>query len=418
MAKSMFDRESSRRDFMRRGLCGIGVSAALPIFLRQSSTALAMQALGVGNEKYPNRIMVVLELSGGNDGLNAVVPFAHDEYYKARPLIAVPARVVRKLNDEIGFNPQLQGLHQLFQDGHVAVINGCGYPDPILSHFQAMDWWHSGVPHGAEELGWVGRTADAIRRAPQENFIMNITTAMAPAVRASVHSPVVFGDPEKFRRVGGDAAMASGKLDTRMPDSSNPTLGFLQGISSNAATASVLVRDAVASYQTPVDYGTAGATDGTNLKTVAALIKAGLPTRFYYVNYGGFDTHSNQPDTHARLSMYTADAIRGFMDDMERIGRAGDVAMMIFSEFGRRVSQNSSNGTDHGTAGPMFIVGKTVKGGVYGRHPSLADLDENGNLKFTTDFRRVYATMIKEWMGYDDTRSLLRGDFATLGAFA
>jgi uncharacterized protein (DUF1501 family) len=164
-----------------------------------------------------------------------------------------------------------------------------------------------------------------------------------------------------------------------------------------------------------VDYGIGF---GGGLRRVAALIAGGMPTRLYYVSrQGGFDTHVQQADIHSRLLMYTADAVRAFMEDVKRLGRANDVAVMIFTEFGRRVEENGSLGTDHGTATPMFIIGQGVKGGLYGKHPSLTDLDD-GNLKMTTDFRSVYATMIKEWLGYDNTQALLKGRFEPLGVFA
>ena len=167
-----------------------------------------------------------------------------------------------------------------------------------------------------------------------------------------------------------------------------------------------------------MDYGIGNAFGG-GLQRVAALIAAGMPTRLYYVTYQGnsFDTHVQQADVHSRLLMYTADAVRAFMEDIARIGRADEVALMMFTEFGRRVEENGSLGTDHGTATPMFLFGKHVKGGFYGQPPSLTDLDD-GNLKMTTDFRRVYATMIKEWLGYDDPEAVLKGRFETLGAFS
>jgi uncharacterized protein (DUF1501 family) len=179
-----------------------------------------------------------------------------------------------------------------------------------------------------------------------------------------------------------------------------------------------VVRAATASYRTPVDYGTGGGL-GVNLQRVAALIAARMPTRLFYVTYAGnaFDTHVQQADLHSRLLMYTADAVRGFVEDLNRIGRADDVAVMIFTEFGRRVEENGSLGTDHGTAGPMFIVGTRVHGGLYGAHPSLTDLDD-GNMKMTTDFRRVYATLIEEWLGYHDSAAILKGRFDPFKTFA
>ena len=248
---------------------------------------------------------------------------------------------------------------------------------------------------------------------------MNLGNAQSLAVRSRRHSPLVFDDPARFRREGtDDEKQALAAPEPRRERQRIPTLEFLAATASNATESSDFVRQASAGYRTPVDYGIGGGLGG-NLQRVAALIAAGMPTRLYYVTYQGnsFDTHVQQADLHSRLLMYTADAVRGFMEDLKRLGRADDVAVMIFTEFGRRVEENGSLGTDHGTATPMFIVGKGVKGGFYGRHPSLTDLDD-GNMKMTTDFRRVYATMIKEWLGYDDTEAVLKGRFDPLGVFA
>jgi uncharacterized protein (DUF1501 family) len=237
-------------------------------------------------------------------------------------------------------------------------------------------------------------------------------------VRSGKHSPLVFDDPARFRREGTDVEKQALDALSEPRVTSNPMLEFLAGTARNATDSADFVRQASAAYRTPVDYGIGNAFGG-GLQRVAALIAAGMQTRLYYVVYQGnsFDTHVQQADVHNRLLMYTADAVRAFMEDVARIGRADDVALMMFTEFGRRVEENGSLGTDHGTATPMFVFGKHVKGGFYGQPPSLTDLDD-GNLKMTTDFRRVYATMIKEWLGYDDTEAVLKGRFATLGAFA
>jgi uncharacterized protein (DUF1501 family) len=237
-------------------------------------------------------------------------------------------------------------------------------------------------------------------------------------VRSQAHSPLVFDDPRALRREGSALEKSVLERYSSERESANPALAFLRSTAKNAAEGGALVRDAWASYNTPVDYGL-GVGVATDLRKVAALIAADLPTRIYYVSYRGnaFDTHVHQADLHDRLLMYTADAVHGFMKDLERIGRRQDVALMMFTEFGRRVEENASQGTDHGTAGPMFVVGEGVKGGFYGQTPSLTDLDD-GNLKMTTDFRRVYATTIAEWMQHKDTASILKGKFAPLGIFA
>ena len=255
MAKNTLncDRACTRRDFVRKGLYGIGATAALPAFLRHTATAVAAQALGGGQETHPNRIMVVLELTGGNDGLNTVVPYSNDEYYKARPSLGIPARTVIEIDDELGFNPQLRGLNRLYEEGRVAIINGCGYPNPSFSHFTSLDYWHSASPNAPRQEGWVGLTADAVRPTLQENFIVNVGTEMKNAVRARVHAPVVFSDPEMFRRQGSDTAlMAAEELGQQMPDASRQVLGFIESISRNAATGSALVREAVSNYSTTV----------------------------------------------------------------------------------------------------------------------------------------------------------------------
>ena len=408
----------SRREFLMRGLYGMGVGATLPAVLRQTSAALAAQAVaGTSVEKHPERILVVVELSGGNDGLNTVVPFGDAAYYRARPTLGIREREALKVAPGIGFHPSMVGFERLYKDGHLAVVHGCGYDHPSLSHFSSMDFWHTGAPNSGEPLGWLGRLADATYDPSTRNMIVNIGTAQSLAVRSRRHSPLVFDDPSRFRREGNDeekrAIVAFSQQAT-----SNATLDFLTATAANAAESSDFVRQASAGYRTPVDYGVGGGLGG-NLQRVAALIAAGMPTRLYYVSYAGnsFDTHVQQADLHSRLLMYTADAVRGFIEDVDRLGRGDQVSVMIFTEFGRRVEENGSLGTDHGTATPMFLVGKQIKGGLYGTHPSLTDLDA-GNLKMTTDFRRVYATAIKEWLGYEDARKILKGEFATLNSFA
>jgi uncharacterized protein (DUF1501 family) len=409
----------SRRDFLVRGLYGIGIGAALPSILNRTSAALAAQALeGSSVEKHRERILVVVELSGGNDGLNTVVPFGDAAYYRARPNLGIPEGQTIKITDGFGFHPSMVGFERLYKDGLLAVVHGCGYEHPSLSHFSSMGFWHTGVPNGGEPLGWLGRLADAGYNPDTNNMIVNLGNSQSLAVRSRKHSPLVFDDPARFRRDGTDAEKTALAELSKARATNNSTLEFLAATAQNATESSDFVRQASATYRTPVDYGIGGGLGG-NLQRVAALISAGMPTRLYYVTYAGnsFDTHVQQADLHARLLMYTADAVRGFMEDIRRLGRADDVAVVMFTEFGRRVEENGSLGTDHGTATPMFIVGKGLKGGFYARHPSLTDLDD-GNLKMTTDFRRVYATVIKEWLGYDDTQAVLKDKFEPLGVFA
>jgi uncharacterized protein (DUF1501 family) len=410
----------SRREFLARGLYGIGVGAGLPLVLSRTTAALTAQALrGTSAEKHPERILVVVELSGGNDGLNTVVPYGDAAYYRARPQLGIPERAVIKAADGFGFHPSMVGFERLYKDGMLAVVHGCGYDHPSLSHFSSMGYWHTGVPNGGETLGWLGRLADERYDASTRNVIVDVGTSQSLAVRSGQHSPLVFDDPARFRRDGTDEEkQVLAGLSHAAGQASTTTLDFLKSTADNATASSDFVRQATADYRTSVDYGQGGGL-AANLRRVAALIASGLPTRLYYVTYAGnsFDTHVQQADLHSRLLMYTADAVRGFVEDLKRIGHADEVAVMIFTEFGRRVEENGSLGTDHGTATPMFMIGKGVKGGFYGQPPSLTDLDD-GNLKMTTDFRRVYATAIQDWLGCDAAPTILKGRFEPLGVFA
>ena len=403
---------SSRRDLLRAGACGVCMTAGATIPVKafaQAAAALAAQGRADG------KILVVLELSGGNDGLNTLVPYGDDAYYKHRPNLGIPKKGLRVLDDHFGFSGGMAGFEHLYKEGRLAILHGCGYENPSFSHFTSMAYWHTAAPNSGEEYGWVGRLADAMAPAAPSNYIVNIGTRQSLAVRSRKHVPVVFDDPNKFSQ---DRFYEEGEVLASVPSSDkveNPSRRFLLDTAKSAQDASVLVREAWAKYHSPVDYGIVG----LDLPKVVALIAAGMPTRLYYTSYrnNAFDTHVFQNDTHKRLLTYASDAVSAFIRDLERIGRADDVVVMVFSEFGRRVPENVNLGTDHGTANLMFVAGKPVKGGHYGRIPSLTKLDAGDNLIYTTDFRRVYATMISRWLGYHDTRRLLNGEFETFDLF-
>lgn len=366
------------------------------------------------------RILVVLELSGANDGFNTLVPYADDAYYRLRPKIGIRPVALRKIDSQYGFNPGMSGFERLFKDGKMAIVHGCGYAQPSFSHFTSMAYWHTGAPNSGEPYGWLGRLADAIDPALTSNFLVNIDERQSLAVNAARHVPVVFDDPERFRRKGLHQSRPlldlapQGATPSATPGSTSQR--YLNSVAASAREASQLVRTAWSSYKTPVDYGLIS----VDLPKVAAMIAADLPTRLYYTAYrhNAFDTHVQQGELHQRLLTYVSDAVSGFMQDMERIGRADDVTVLVFSEFGRRAAENTSLGTDHGTANHMYVIGKPVKGGHYGKPPSLTELDAGGNVAHTTDFRRVYASLIEGWFGYPDSKALLSGEFAPLGIFS
>ena len=393
--------EHAHGDVTRRNLLkalgALGITTGLPM-----SPALAVAGID-------KRILVVVEMSGANDGLNTLVPYTDDAYYRLRPRIGLRADKVRKIDDRYGFNPGMLGFERLYKDGKMAIVHGCGYPQQSLSHFQSMAYWHTGVPNGGERFGWLGRVADAIDPQLRPNFLVNIDERQSLAVQSEHHMPVVFDDPERFARKG--LLQSRPLLDNpTVTDGPNLSRNYLDKVAASAREASQLVRAAWGSYKTPVDYGIRS----LDLNKVAAMINAGLPSQLFYVSFrhNVFDTHVQQNEQHGRLLSYASDAIAGFMKDMERIGRANDVSVLVFSEFGRRVAENTSLGTDHGTANHMYVIGKPVKGGHYGDAPSLTNLDEDGNLIFTTDFRRVYASLIEGWLKHD-SKVLLGGDFKT-----
>jgi len=402
----------NRRDMLKAGLSGLSMAAGTALrvgVFGRAAAALAAEAESNG------KILVVLELSGGNDGLNTLVPYGDDAYYKFRPKIGLPKKSLRPIDDHFGFNRGMVGFERLYKDGKLAIVHGCGYENPSFSHFSSMAYWQTAAPNSGEQYGWVGRLADTIAPEAPPNFIVNIDTHQSLAVRSRRHVPVVFDDPNKFSR---ESFFDENEVFKATPDSgkvSNPARAFLLDTARSAKSASALVQEAWSKYHSPVDYGVVG----LDLPKVAALIEAGMPTRLYYTAYrnNAFDTHVFQNDVHQRLLTYASDSVSAFMKDLKRIGRENDVVVMAFSEFGRRVPENVSLGTDHGAANLMFVAGNQVKGGHYGQIPSLAKLDEGDNLLHTTDFRRVYASMIAGWLGHRDTHELLNGDFEPFDMF-
>ncbi len=398
----------TRRHLLRAGGLAAG-TLALGRLPRAFAEALTAQATA------SDRILVVLELSGGNDGLNTIVPYADDAYYRLRPTIGLKQPALLPLDDHWGFNPGLLGFERLWKNGELAIMHGCGYEHPSFSHFTSMAYWQTASPNSGDEFGWYGRLADNLVPEMRPNFLINIDTSQSLAVKSRIHTPVVFDEPERFQRL--TLAQEHGVIEQveRNAGPANAALDYLNLVSQSAAQASTLVRDAWARYKTPVDYGLVP----LQLPKIAACITAGLPAQLYYLAFrnNAFDTHVQQADLHQRLLSYAADAVHGFVRDLERLGQAERVALLIFSEFGRRAPENTNRGTDHGTANHMFLVGKGLKGGHYGTPVSLNELDDGDNLLYTTDFRRVYATAIDGWLRAGCADKVLKGNFEPFPVF-
>ena len=392
----------------RRLMQGVGVgglASLAPSWLHAANTT----------EARDDKVLVVFELSGGNDGLNTVVPYGDDAYYGHRPTIGIRPENLLELDDHYGFNPGMLGFQRLWRSGDLAVVHGCGYDNPSYSHFTSMAYWHTATPNGGDEFGWVGRLADALDPRGSPNFLINVASSQSLAVNSRLHAPVVFDDPDRFRRKAFASTRAAIDGLPEPGDSANATRGYLRDVARSAREGARLVRAAWSQYSSPVDYGIVP----LDLQKVAACIDGGLPTRLYYVSFrnNSFDTHVQQPALHQRLLSYACDAIHGFIRDMERLGHGDRVAVMVFSEFGRRVPENSNLGTDHGAANLMFLAGKPVRGGHYGVPPSLTELAEGDNLQATVDFRRVYATAIDGWLESGRAATVLKGDFEPLPVF-
>ena len=398
----------ARRDVLRAGLFGLGGGiagfAAGPVHAADAS-----RKADVGS-----RILVVVELSGANDGLNTIVPYTNDDYHRARPKLGLKPDKLRKLDEAYGVPLGMAGFERLYKDGNAAIVHGVGYENPSFSHFTSMAYWHTGAPNAGDAYGWLGRLADGLDPRGGDSYIVDVEARQSLAVRARNHVPLTFYEPDRFSRDASFEELAAlGKIGApRTPR--NGAEAFLFDVATSARRAETHVREACSTYRTPIDYGLVK----FGLERVAALIAADFPTRIYYVSYprNAFDTHVNQADTHGRLLTYVSDHISAFLKDMGRLGRGKDVAVMAFSEFGRRVGENANLGTDHGTAGVSFVMGQGVRGGHYGALPSLTDLDD-GNMRHTTDFRRVYATMASEWMGCQDIAAVVKGEFEQLGVF-
>jgi uncharacterized protein (DUF1501 family) len=380
----------------RRHLLERGLAASLSSSFTNFSLAQSTAAKTSSND----HILVVFELSGGNDGLNTVVPFGDDAYYRLRPKLGIPQDKLRKIDDRFGFHPAMAGFERLYKDGHMAIVHGCGYERPSFSHFQSMAWWQTGTPNSGNKTGWIGRLADSLY--PLDTFgtatpVINIDSAQSLAVAGNKHMPLVFETPTALIRQGDATgqALLTGIAQDQLGISED--LSFLRANARNATTGAQTIGEAIAGYKTPVDYGIVP----TQLPKVAALIAAKNPARIYYASYrnNAFDTHVQQADLHSRLLTYTSDAISAFFKDLQRLGRAQDCTMLVFSEFGRRPRENNNRGTDHGTAGPMFVIGAGVKGGLHGSAVDLEKLNDTDNLIHTVDFRQVYASVIDQWMG-------------------
>ena len=428
----------TRREFLATGIKGLGLVAAsayVPAFVTRTARAVTPETDAT--------ILVVLQLSGGNDGLNTVIPFGNDLYYKARPTIGIPKGSTLKLNDQIGLHPSLAPLKAEFDAGHMAILQNTGYPNPNRSHFRSMEIWHTAADSDGPSLvnGWLGRYfdaqcagADPHKAIENADIGVSFGKVMPQAFRNSANVGLAIDNPSTFQwnasgetvalaraqeaifsrlnQPGGINASPMSSMATlgAIADSEPQTLDFLRHTAMNAMLAGDRIRSILGKDKGRVTYPQSEL--GNQLGMISKLIGGGFPTRVYYAYQGGFDTHANQLGTHARVLGDVAQALAAFRNDLRDQKNSGRVLILAFSEFGRRVAENGSAGTDHGAAAPLFLFGDQIKAGIHGHAPDLAHLTD-GDIIHETDFRQVYATVLDRWLG---TRSepLLGRSFGTL----
>jgi uncharacterized protein (DUF1501 family) len=406
---------TTRRDFLKSTVGGaslLAVGGVVPEFL--ASTARAAEK----DDKKKDTVLVVIELTGGNDGLNTVAPYGDDAYHKARPTLAFGKKEVLKLDDYHGLHPRLSDLKRLYDEKRLAVIQGVGYPNPDRSHFESMDIWQLADPKRAQGSGWLARTIPGMSVKDAGVPGMYLGTDRLPVAMQGADGGVIsLAERNTFRlQLSGNAGTRKKLIEELNDDKTAPsadlaafvrkrqlqTYTSLQKIeealkeagSSGRGQSSEFVNGRFVSRD-PDDLNTLGG----RLGLIGRLIQKNLGTRLYYVQLEGFDTHANQLDMHGKLMSELSSAVGNFFNALSA-EHSERVALMTYSEFGRRVKENGSRGTDHGSGSCMFLAGSQVVGGLVGKHPSMTDLTD-GDIKYHTDFRRVYATLLDDWLGVD-----------------
>ncbi len=397
----------NRRDFLGLASALVTTSGAVPTFLARTASAAAQQ--GAKNDN----VLVVLQLTGGNDGLNTVVPFTDDHYRRLRPTLHLADAKLHKLDDRVGLHPSLGGLARLWEKEQLAIIQGVGYRNPNRSHFESMAIWHTApddaqLEHGratSAQGGWLARTIDQRSSAAEQSraaAALRIGVGEMPqALLGSRVQVPSLADLEQLKRRTGllDASSVQAQLASWQSSAGEPANALLA-----AARSSTIAVQATAEQIAKIGVDDSGSRNYPNtdlakrLRSIAQLVQAGFPAPIYFTELGGFDTHGRQANTHASLLEKTGNSLRAFLEDMIEKVSSRPVLVLVFSEFGRRVEENASLGTDHGTAAPVFLAGSRVVKGVHGPYPDLANLVD-GDPMFAVDFRAVYATIIENWLG-------------------
>lgn len=389
-------------------------------FLKQSSLAAAgtwlapnfINSLGLSPIAFQGKKLVIIQLSGGNDGLNTIVPYRNDIYYRSRPEIGLRKNEILSLNDELGMNPALASLKSLFDDGLVSIINSVGYPNPDRSHFRSMDIWHSASDSDRYwKTGWLGRYLDSeCQSCDSLHKAIEINSTLDLAMKGESVKGLAMEDPQKLLR---DIDRGHNRTIAKMGNSNDhehENVEYLYKTLIESVSSADYIEEKVKLYKSKANYPQNRF--ARNLKTIAEMIGSGLETTVYYTQLGGFDTHAQQRNRQERLLRTYAESVEAFVKDLKTSDNLKDTVILTFSEFGRRVAQNASGGTDHGTANNLFVIGESVKAGIFNKAPDLTDLDQ-GDLKYQIDFRTIYASLLDDWLAADH-EVILKQSFSKL----
>jgi uncharacterized protein (DUF1501 family) len=423
----------TRREFLRRAALGSALSWTVPAFLANTFAQLHAESARPVQARTgrDSTILVILQMAGGNDGLNTVVPCANDHYFRARPKLGLIQSKILKLNDELGLHQSLAPFKALYDSGNLAIIQGVGYPNPNRSHFRSTEIWQTASDSKRfERYGWIGRYFDSACQGADPAIGVSIGSQMPQSFQARNPKGIAFDNPQNYRfkasaeielpyrklnDIEDELAQNSGATVGMLPGATRPAgsaLDFLERTALDVQISSDTIRDITSKAENKATYPLSQL--GNSLKLVARLIAGGMSTRVYYVSQGGYDTHANQSPTQARLLSDLGDSTKAFVDDLKAQDNLSRVLVMTFSEFGRRVAENANGGTDHGAAAPLFILGDKMKAGLLGQYPSLAPADLfQGDLRHTVDFRSVYATLLENWLK-TPSRPILGDDFEKL----
>ncbi len=434
----------TRREFLRSTVLGASAAWTVPMFVERTFGQLHEAARDLAVQPVTGKddtILVVLQLAGGNDGLNTLVPYGDDAYHRARPRLGKKAKEIIKLNDHLGLNGSMPFLGSLYKDGDLGIVQGVGYPNPNRSHFVSTSIWETADTTNRSNTGWLGRYFDNACPGADPTVGMSFNKTQPESFGATKNPGVCLNSPELYRWIhgGGEKAQAEeffadlNKPDDADHDEDAPTdggsiampaggkvggitgegnLAFLERVALDAQVSSKKILELAARHKTSVRYD--GFPLARNLNLVARMIAGGMPTRVYYVSHGGFDTHNQQANSHDRLLGQLDSSLKSFFADLKEQGNDKRVVLMTFSEFGRRVAENASAGTDHGKASCLFVAGPGIRGGLHGSHPSLTDLAE-GDIRHTVDFRSVYGSLLTDWLRAPNLKPILGANYPKLG---